>query len=153
MTRMRVDPERLGAVPCGDEVDSWLLMNFDKREMRITCKNADNEIFEVATKVANLLPRLQSHQLAAALMLNKEPCSLNGGAVSYDIDSDSFLYCKAIDTRPLNLSSFKTQINESFETARTVSDLLLDMQKNIGIGASHVNTHSTLNRYIEGMPS
>ncbi len=148
MKRMRIDPAQLGAIPCWDASDCWLLSNSDKQEMTIACTDADNEMFATTVKVTKLLPDAQAYQLAAALMLNKDPRNLNGGAVAYDVDDDSFLYCKRIDARMLSLSSFSNQVKEGFATAQMLRELLLHAQKDIGPMKNLMKTSSTMNLLI-----
>lgn len=132
MKRMHINPARLGAVPCRDVPNCWVLSNSDMQEMTIACTDSDNKLFTVTIRMAKLLPDAQAYQLAAALMLNSEPKNVNGGAVAYDVDNDTFLYCKKIDARMLTLASFSNQIDEAFATAHTLHRLLLHAQEDIG---------------------
>lgn len=150
---MRINPAQLGAIPCQDAPDSWLLSNSEKQEITIVCTDADNEMFSAAIKLGKLLPDAQSYQLATALTLNTEPQNLKGGAVAYDVDDDSFLYCKMIDARPLNFPSFSSQVNECFAMARTLRDFLQHAQKDIVPKGAPAKTSSTMNRLIKRQSS
>lgn len=132
MKRMHINPAQLGATPCRDAPDCWVLSHPDRQKMTIACTDRDNEMFVVTIRMAKLLSDAQAYQLAAALMLNSDPKNVNGGAVAYDVDDDSFLYCKGIDASMLSLSSFGHEINEAFATASTLHKLLLHAQKDIG---------------------
>jgi len=152
MRRLRISPVHLGATPCADKPDRWLLSNADKQEMAIACTNSVNEIFAVTVRLTKLLPEAQAYQLGAALLLNAEPENVDGGAIAYDVDNDSFLYCKGIDAQTLNLTSFCKKIDDCFVTARTLYDLLHHVQKDIGVKAIPAQTSSTMNLLINRKP-
>jgi hypothetical protein len=132
MTRNRINPAQLGAVPCRDVPGCWLLSHPDQWQMRIACAGGDSELFVATIRIAALLPEAQAYQLAAALMLNRDSHNLGGGAVAYNVHDDSFLYCKGIDARILTLSSFRARIDEGFATARILRALMLQAQEDIG---------------------
>ena len=129
--RMRISPAQLGALPVQNAPNCWVLTAPARQEMTIACMDAEDEIFTATTRIAKLLSEEQSYQLAAALMLNREQDDLNGGAVTYDVDDDTFLYCKKIDARMLNLSAFDNQINDAFSTAHLLRERLLHAQRSI----------------------
>jgi hypothetical protein len=152
MKQLRISPAQLGAVPCRDYPNCWLLSQPDQQEMRIACAEGENELFVATVRIATLLPEAQAYQLAAALMLNRDWKSLAGGAVAYDVHSDSFLYCKGIDARMLVLSSFRKQVDESFATARTLRELMRHAQEDIGPRALATSMPANIYRLIRGTP-
>lgn len=153
MKQIRIYPALLGAVPCRDMPWSWLLSHPDQRQMRISCAEADSELFIATIRIATLLPEAQAYQLAAALMLNRDSHNLGGGAVAYNVHDDSFLYCKGIDARILTLSSFRTQIDEGFATARILRALMLQAQKDIGPCESVQKTLASLHPATGSAPA
>ncbi|MTV41733.1 type III secretion system chaperone [Duganella radicis] len=129
--KMRIDPAQLGAVPCRDIPDCWVLTDGDQQRMTIACASVEEEIFTVTIPIATLLPNAQAYQLAAALMLNRDAKNLNGGAVAYDVHDDSFFYCKEIDARTLTLSAFSRQARAGFAAARLLGGMLRYAQADI----------------------
>jgi hypothetical protein len=130
MIQSRINPIQLGAIPSRDTPDFWLLSRPGPLEMTIARAEGD-DLFTVAVRIATLLPDAQAYQLAAALMLNRDTRSLDGGAVAYNVHDDSFLYCKAIDARTLSLSAFGAQVDAGFATARTLRELMLHAQEDV----------------------
>lgn len=129
--RLRISPVQLGARPVPEVPDRWVLAGPDREEMTITCTDAEGEVFTLTVQIARLLAEGQSYQLAAALTLNHEVACLNGGAVAYDVDDDTFLYCKRVEARTLDLSAFNDRIARAFSTARLLRERLAQAQGRI----------------------